>query len=135
MSTAPVEGIEPYQPAESGQLIPAPVIQRYAGLRAESFSVSFDASGITSFTLEMPNAHAITERIITVSFMPTDPTNESPTVEEADESWDDYDDEWECTWCNGDALVEGKDPGWDYGEIVPCDACNGTGLRKHQTIF
>lgn len=53
-----------------------------------------------------------------------------------DEDWDDdYDPEWECTWCGGEAFVEGDDPGWDLGEIVPCSACRGTGFRKHQVLF
>jgi len=53
-----------------------------------------------------------------------------------DEGWDEYEeDDWECTWCGGEAFVEGNDPGWDLGEIVPCAACRGTGLRRDQVLF
>ena len=48
---------------------------------------------------------------------------------------DDFDD-LDCTWCGGTAMQENDDPLW-YGAApeVPCEACNGTGLRKHQTVF
>jgi DnaJ-class molecular chaperone len=49
----------------------------------------------------------------------------------------DYDDELDCTWCGGEGEEENDDPFW-YGfdvEFIPCGACNGTGLRKHQTVF
>lgn len=51
---------------------------------------------------------------------------------------DDYDDaERFCTWCGGEGFDD--DPSWDdwvdeHG-YAPCKACNGTGLRKHQTCF
>jgi DnaJ-class molecular chaperone len=55
-----------------------------------------------------------------------------------DDAWDDYyDDELDCTWCCGEGFMENDDPLW-YGfdvDYVPCTACNGTGLRKHQTVF
>jgi len=53
------------------------------------------------------------------------------------EIWDEeaFDDEWACTWCGGEGYVESDDPLWDGGDIVPCSACNGTGERKHQTLF
>ena len=50
---------------------------------------------------------------------------------------EEFDPEWSCTWCGGDGWMENDDPLWhgfDKDEI-PCSACNGTGLRKHQTIF
>jgi len=56
------------------------------------------------------------------------------------EEYDDYfddDDEWECTWCGGEGFDD--DPNWgdwvDEHGLAPCKACNGTGLRKHQTLF
>lgn len=59
-----------------------------------------------------------------------------------DDDDDDFDDddndigERDCTWCGGDGLMDNDDPLW-YGaaELVNCSACNGTGMRKHQTIF
>ena len=49
---------------------------------------------------------------------------------------DDFNEEWYCTWCMGDGLEENDDPiERGPGEFLPCGACNGTGLRKHQTIF
>lgn len=51
---------------------------------------------------------------------------------------DDYDEcEWDCTFCCGEGVEENDDPLW-YGfdvDFIPCRACRGTGLRKHQTIF
>lgn len=51
---------------------------------------------------------------------------------------DEYEGEPEplCTWCAGDGMMENDDPLW-YGHDhdVPCSACGGTGLRKHQTVF
>ena len=49
---------------------------------------------------------------------------------------DDDDLETFCTWCGGDGTQENDDPLW-YGDVdyVPCECCNGTGLRKHQVIF
>lgn len=49
----------------------------------------------------------------------------------------DDDDELECTWCGGEGIQENDDPLW-YGfdrGWIPCECCNGTGLRKHQTVF
>ena len=48
------------------------------------------------------------------------------------------DDELDCTHCGGEGFKEVDDPLWDdcdefgYG---PCRSCNGTGLRKNQTVF
>jgi len=56
---------------------------------------------------------------------------------QADAIDDEYDDEWYCTWCGGDGMQENDDPLW-YGsdaDFISCECCNGTGLRKHQTIF
>jgi DnaJ-class molecular chaperone len=47
------------------------------------------------------------------------------------------DDELECTWCGGEGIQENDDPLW-HGfdrDWIPCECCNGTGLRKHQTVF
>lgn len=55
---------------------------------------------------------------------------------EDDEDFKDGDD-LECTWCGGEGTQENDDPLW-YGfdvDFVPCECCDGTGLRKHQTIF
>lgn len=51
---------------------------------------------------------------------------------------DDYGDEWACTWCDGEGFDEVDDPMLDDCDEFgwgKCSACNGTGLRKHQTIF
>jgi DnaJ-class molecular chaperone len=53
-----------------------------------------------------------------------------------DDYWE-YDEELDCTWCGGEGLMANDDPLW-YGfdvDEVPCTACKGTGLRKHQTVF
>lgn len=48
-----------------------------------------------------------------------------------------YDDELECTWCGGEGMQENDDPLWHGFDVdfIPCECCNGTGLRKHQTVF
>jgi hypothetical protein len=52
---------------------------------------------------------------------------------------DDYDDEWECTWCGGDCYTECDDPiqccRRHVNGMCPCGACGGTGLRKNQAVF
>lgn len=51
--------------------------------------------------------------------------------------YDDYDDELDCTWCGGEGIQENDDPLW-YGfdrDWIPCQCCDGTGLRSRQTIF
>ena len=51
---------------------------------------------------------------------------------------DEYDnDELECTWCGGEGVQENDDPLWYGFDVyeIPCECCNGTGLRKHQTVF
>ena len=53
--------------------------------------------------------------------------------------WDDWDDDdYDCTRCGGEGFSQVDDPLWDdcdeYG-YGPCNACNGTGLRSHQTVF
>jgi DnaJ-class molecular chaperone len=58
-----------------------------------------------------------------------------------DEIWHDEDgnDMLDCTHCNGDGMVFGdelNDPMWYLpDEMYSCKACNGTGERRHQTIF
>lgn len=51
---------------------------------------------------------------------------------------DEYDDEYSCTHCGGEAYREVDDIWWDdcdeYG-WGPCSSCRGTGLRKHQWVF
>ena len=57
---------------------------------------------------------------------------------EPDDFDDEYEEEWECSWCGGEGYAEVDDPLWDdcdefgYG---PCGSCGGSGLRKHQTVF
>lgn len=61
----------------------------------------------------------------------------SLTSEQDDFDDFDYDDELDCTWCGGEGVEENDDPLW-YGfdvAFIPCGACGGTGLRKHQTVF
>lgn len=54
---------------------------------------------------------------------------------------DDYDDEygmeWACTRCGGEGIQENDDPLWHGFDtpFIDCEACNGTGERKHQTVF
>lgn len=50
--------------------------------------------------------------------------------------FDDRDD-LECTWCGGSCFQENDDPLWHGFDVaeIPCEACGGTGLRKHQTVF
>ena len=45
-------------------------------------------------------------------------------------------DDLDCTWCGGNGYQENDDMLW-YGDVpeVPCEACNGTGKRKHQWLF
>lgn len=48
---------------------------------------------------------------------------------------EDFMDELDCTYCGGDGTGIGDDPGWDFGEIIPCFACKGTGKRRDQWFF
>lgn len=41
----------------------------------------------------------------------------------------------ECSWCGGEGWAESTDPLWDGADEVPCPACRGTGLRRHQSLF
>lgn len=53
------------------------------------------------------------------------------------DDFDDDPDDLDCTFCGGDGIEENDDPLW-YGfdrDWIPCRACDGTGSRKHQTIF
>jgi len=64
-------------------------------------------------------------------------SDQAPAAQPPEEE-DDYGEEWYCTWCGGDGTTDDLDPLEDdcdmygYGR---CTACNGTGLRKHQTVF
>jgi hypothetical protein len=56
-----------------------------------------------------------------------------------DEGYDDDDDDgFDCTRCGGEGYSQADDPLWDlcdefgYG---PCNACHGTGERRHQWVF
>lgn len=49
---------------------------------------------------------------------------------------DEYEEDWECTFCGGDGSMENDDPVfYGHNRDVPCSACGGTGKREHQTIF
>lgn len=43
--------------------------------------------------------------------------------------------ETDCLWCGGDGEIEGDDPCWDLGEMIPCPSCHGSGLRKDMTLW
>ena len=64
---------------------------------------------------------------------------EPPDVEPVD--WyddDEYDDDLVCTRCGGDGFTEVDDPLWDECDEFgwgPCNACHGTGERRHQWVF
>lgn len=46
------------------------------------------------------------------------------------------DDEWFCTYCGGDGVMDNDDPVfYGHDDPLPCSACDGTGLRERQTIF
>jgi hypothetical protein len=50
---------------------------------------------------------------------------------------DEIDDDAPCSWCGGEGFQENDDPLW-YGfdvDCIPCQCCDGTGLRSHQTIW
>lgn len=58
-------------------------------------------------------------------------------MEACDCDFYDDDDELECTWCGGEGIQDNDDPLW-HGfdrDWIPCECCNGTGLRKYQTVF
>lgn len=51
---------------------------------------------------------------------------------------DDYDDELGCTRCGGEGFTDVDDPMWDECDEFgwgPCNACRGTGERRHQWVF
>lgn len=55
--------------------------------------------------------------------------------DETDEGWDDED---ACTRCGGEGFAEVDDPLWDECDEFgwgPCNACHGTGERRHQWVF
>ena len=51
--------------------------------------------------------------------------------EQADEAGQETD----CSICGGEGWQESDDPLWEGFDDVPCKACNGTGLRRHQHVF
>lgn len=50
---------------------------------------------------------------------------------------DDFGNELECTHCGGEGSCDANaDPLWNCDDnFHPCHACNGSGLRRDQTIF
>lgn len=56
---------------------------------------------------------------------------------------DDFDDDWDgdelaCTRCGGEGYTDVDDPMWDECDEFgwgPCNACRGTGERRHQWVF
>jgi hypothetical protein len=65
--------------------------------------------------------------------------HEALVSSEDDEGYDDDDDDgFDCSRCGGEGYTEVDDPLWDecdefgYG---PCNACRGTGERRHQWVF
>lgn len=51
---------------------------------------------------------------------------------------DEFDDELACTRCGGEGFAEVDDPLWDECDEFgwgPCNACHGTGERRHQWVF
>jgi hypothetical protein len=51
---------------------------------------------------------------------------------------DEYDDELACKRCGGEGFAEVDDPLWDECDEFgwgPCNACHGTGERRHQWVF
>ena len=73
--------------------------------------------------------------------VPTGAGNYPPGVTDNDPHFDgedEYDEEWACTWCGGEGIADDLDPlenDCDMYGVGRCPCCNGTGLRKHQTIF
>lgn len=55
-----------------------------------------------------------------------------------DDDIEDFDDEWACTRCGGEGWCEVDDPLWDdcdeFGNGT-CNACGGSGERRHQRVF
>lgn len=50
--------------------------------------------------------------------------------------WSDEDAaESDCSWCGGEGWQDSNDQLWDDDDTVPCSACAGTGMRRHQSIF
>lgn len=73
-------------------------------------------------------------------YAPEDARVPSPFDGEADapDDWDEDDDGYDCTRCGGEGFSDVDDPLWDECDEFgwgPCNACHGTGLRKHQWVF
>ena len=61
-----------------------------------------------------------------------------PPAEPFDDGWDEGDDEYSCTRCGGEGFSEVDYPMWDECDEFgwgPCNACCGTGERRHQWVF
>jgi len=70
----------------------------------------------------------------------TSPTTPQSDDGDRDEDYDDnYDeDDLACTRCGGEGYADVDDPLWDECDEFgwgPCNACHGTGERKHQWVF
>lgn len=60
-----------------------------------------------------------------------------PAVDDNFDDWND-DDDLGCTRCGGEGFCEVDDPLWDECDQFgwgPCNACRGTGERRHQWVF
>jgi len=98
-------------------------------LTAESLALRF-----------IPEERALWHLELLGCYQPEDARTPSPFDEDPEYecNYDDYDDEWSCTHCGGEGWAEVDDPLWDecdefgYG---PCEACRGTGERRHQWVF
>ena len=65
-------------------------------------------------------------------FVPSMPSQDV----EFDDDWDD--DELACTRCGGEGFSQVDYPVWDECNEFgwgPCNACRGTGARRHQWLF
>lgn len=66
------------------------------------------------------------------------PWEPSPVHWYDDSGDDEFDDELACTRCGGEGFSEVDDPLWDECDQFgwgPCNACHGTGERRHQWVF
>lgn len=67
----------------------------------------------------------------------------APYLPPAQHPFDDFDEGYDednlaCTRCGGEGFSEVDDPMWDECDEFgwgPCNACRGTGERKHQWVF
>lgn len=61
-----------------------------------------------------------------------------PEDEDWSDDWDEGDDEFSCIRCGGEGFSQVDDPFWDECDEFgwgPCNACHGTGERRHQWVF